>query len=82
MKLLTTPKNNVKTLILRSNIKTPEDVAKVARSFNQRKNILKWSIDLDDWEKVLKVQTVHPVGYEMVQHWIEMLGYKCSELNH
>ena len=82
MNTLTTPQKDLKTLILRSNIKTPEDVAKVARSFRERKNIFKWSIDLDDWEKVLKIQTIQSIGYDTIQNWMELLGYKCSELNH
>ncbi len=82
METLTKKRNDLRMLILRSNIRTKEDVARVARSFDQRKDISRWSVDLDDWERVLKIQTASEIGYRTVQKWLCLLGYKCAELNH
>ncbi|MEO1256611.1 MAG: hypothetical protein AAFY41_17215 [Bacteroidota bacterium] len=81
MENLIESKQDLKVWILKSNIRTEADVAKVAKSFKQ-KPILKWSIDLHDWEKVLKIQTRSEVKFERVMSWVRTLGFKCAELNH
>jgi hypothetical protein len=69
-------------LIFKSNIKTQKDVEKVDRAFRKMKVIHRWTVDLDDWEKVLKVETNRKVKIDEIADLVMQLGYHCAELDH
>ena len=52
----------------------------VGKALSAYPNIARWSVDLDDWEHVLKVVTKTPTQYLFIQSIVEHLGYSCSEL--
>ncbi len=81
MKTLTRPTQDVNILILKSNIKTKQDVEKVNQVFSQLKCIRRWTVDLDDWERVLKVES-YVLSCENIAVILKKNGYECSELNH
>lgn len=81
MKTLTKNKHNTNVLILKSNIKTKKDAKKVNEIFSQIKSIKRWSIDLDDWERILKVESFI-LSSENIAVILKQFGYKCTELNH
>lgn len=81
MKTLTRAKKDLNLLILKSNIKTREDVQKVHQAFNQLKYIQRWTVDLDDWERVLKIESF-VLSCDNIAAILEKIGYECSELNH
>lgn len=45
----------VKCLVFSTSLQNKNEVMKVADSFDNTDHILEWSVDLDDWEKVLRV---------------------------
>ncbi|MEO9483636.1 MAG: hypothetical protein ABJG47_09335 [Ekhidna sp.] len=81
MQTLTSSKKDLNLLILKSNIKTRKDVEQVNQIFSQMKYIQRWSVDLDDWEHVLKVES-SIFSCENIAVILEKFGYQCSELNH
>lgn len=81
MKILTKAKNDLNVLILKSNIKTKKDVEKVNQVFSQIKHIRRWTVDLDDWERVLKVES-QILTCENISVILQKFGYQCSELSH
>ncbi|MEP0272846.1 MAG: hypothetical protein ABJO91_16865 [Ekhidna sp.] len=78
---LTKSKKDLNVLILKSNIRTKNDVEKVNQIFSQIECIKRWIVDLDDWEHVLKVECF-VLSCENISVILERFGYKCSELNH
>ena len=81
MKTLTRSQKNVQVLILKSNIRTKKDVEIVNQVFSKIDAIRRWTIDLDDWERVLKVESFI-LSSQNIAVILERFGYKCSELNH
>ena len=71
----------IQTHIFRTNIKNADDMGKVEHVFASNDEITRWSIDLDDWEKVLKVET-HFLGLVEVTDLVRRIGFECSELDH
>jgi hypothetical protein len=45
----------VKCLVFSTSLQNKNDVKKVAGSLDNTDHIIEWSVDLDDWEKVLRV---------------------------
>ncbi|WP_436515427.1 hypothetical protein [Ekhidna sp. To15] len=81
MRTLTRSEKEINVLILKSNIKTKRDVARVNQVFSQINSIKRWSVDLEDWERVLKVESTI-FSCENIAVILERFGYECSELNH
>ncbi|MEP0984074.1 hypothetical protein [Ekhidna sp.] len=81
MKTLTRPKQELNVLILKSNIRTTSDVEKIEHAFSQLKCIQRWTVDLDDWEHVLKIES-YMLSCQNIAVILEKIGYECSELTH
>lgn len=48
--------NNYNCLVFRSSLQTRRDVARIADTLDNIPGILDWSVDLEDWEKVLRIE--------------------------
>lgn len=48
--------NELVCLVFRTNLRTPEDVVNISETLNSIHGLIDWSVDLDDWEKVLRVE--------------------------
>lgn len=81
METLTTSKQDLNLLILKSDICTKKDVAIVNQVFSKINAIRRWSIDLEDWEHVLKVEAFI-LSATNIAVILEQFGYQCAELNH
>ena len=80
MKTITQSKERVKILIMKSDISTPDDVKKVDRAFSQLRCIHRWTVDLDDWERILKVES-YVLSCENISVILDKVGFQCSELD-
>ena len=67
--------------ILRTTIKNRLDVERVANYFNNEDEILRWTVDLYDWEKVLKVVATRALEIEEVIQLLKKAGYSGQELS-
>lgn len=81
METLTRPKQDLNVLILKSNISTPGDIRKVDHAFSQLHCIKRWTVDLDDWEHILKVES-YVFSCENIAVILKKVGFECSELDH
>lgn len=62
-----------------SNINTEQDVNRVKPVFNNHEAIIKWSVDLTDEEKVLRVVTNTFQWRELVS-LVKTCGYDCYRM--
>ena len=72
----------MKTYILSTNINTFSDVIRLRKTFNSWKPIIKWTVDLHDWERVLKVVSNQDLSIEDVVFKLEKAGFEGKELDH
>ncbi len=66
--------------ILCTSILTQHDVNKVAWYFDSHEAIVRWSIDLLDWEKVLKLVVTDNFELDELQRFMDFKGYTISEM--
>lgn len=45
-------------LVFRTNLQSPEDVEEISDVLNAIDGLMDWSVDLEDWEKVLRIEGV------------------------
>lgn len=56
LKKINTTHKEVECLVFRTNLQTKTDVERISEAMNDLPGILDWSVDLEDWEKVLRVE--------------------------
>jgi len=66
--------------IFKTNISTHQTDGFLAPLFNHLPFINRWSIDLDDVDKVLKIETTLLTKEDDVLHLLKGLGVKCEVL--
>jgi hypothetical protein len=75
-------KTDVRVMIYRTSIYDENDVRRAEFVLNNHYGIKKWSIDLLDSERVLKIEGYSFCPYHRIEKMIHQLGYKIEELNH
>jgi hypothetical protein len=71
--------DEVYILIFKTNIKTPGDLETVTDSLNQLPSVQDWSIDQDDIDYVLRIEsTTDDMDY--IIRVINRIGFECEEL--
>lgn len=71
---------NTNLHILRTSIKTKRDLFPIQHFFDTHPKILKWTIDLEDVDKVLKIFGTYNLKEEAIINEIRDLGYYCETL--
>ncbi|MEO5684827.1 MAG: hypothetical protein ABIQ88_19450 [Chitinophagaceae bacterium] len=66
-------------LVLKTNIRYKKQVKEVAPLLDGRNNISRWNIDLNDIDKVLRIESKNMELPEIVQ-LIKGAGFYCEEL--
>ena len=66
-------------LIFRTSITTEQDVTWVETLFAQYSQIHKWSVDLEDWEKVLRIESKGITTNNIID-LLHTIGIIASEL--
>lgn len=69
-------------MIFITTIETPLDSLRVGRVLDKHQHVQKWSIDLDDWEKVLKIEADSELNLAEARQLIIEMGYVCEEMDH
>lgn len=74
---------NMKTanhiLIFKTNITTPEDRLQVAAVLDQQPFISKWTVDIEDIDRVLRIESAIAATAPII-HLIRSRNYECAEL--
>lgn len=66
--------------ILGTTIQNAFDVRKIAAFFDLNQSVIRWSVDLHDWEKVLKVVATDALDKESIASYLASAGFECEEL--
>ena len=74
--------NKSEILLFVTNIHHEYDVKLVAPKLNRLSSVLRWTVDLFDWERVLKVETKNHRSKRQIKKALASAGYKCKELDH
>jgi|GEM_PF-168205 len=67
-------------LIFKTDVRNEYDVEKIASLMTEDPRIKRWSIDLQDIDKVLRVESQHVQEQEIISH-LRKAGYRCEELH-
>lgn len=67
-------------LVFRSNINTNEDATLVCNKLLKMDGIYTVTIDLEDWENVLRLESNPSLLIREIEKTIINLGFECSEL--
>lgn len=66
-------------LVFKTNIATVEDRSKVAQVLDRQPFIEKWTVDLEDVDRVLRVVAVTP-AIDNIIALVNASAYECAEL--
>jgi hypothetical protein len=69
--------NNI--FVFASNIKTIEDIIKVSEVLNESEHIIKWNIDQEDIDCVLRIES-NTMCAEQIIELIKFQNFECKEL--
>lgn len=67
-------------LILKSDVTSQKGVRKLSRVLDPHPGITRWTVDLDDCDKVLRIELARKLTERDVQRLILPLGYHCEDL--
>jgi len=69
----------MEVLVYKTNIHQRVDVDKVGNILNKHSEILKWNVDIEDEDCVLRVEAHLLIGSKIVE-LVKDAGYHCDEL--
>lgn len=69
----------MEVLVFKTNLRRADDVERVTSTMNDEQRILKWTVDREDCDKVLRVESDRILADE-VAALIRQAGYSCEEL--
>jgi hypothetical protein len=69
-------------LVFRSNIDDERKAVLAGRALMKTAGIHRVNVDLEDWEKVLRVECNSVIQARNIEEQISRLGFECSELTH
>ena len=70
-----------RTLVFGTSINDDNDVRRIAGLLDGNGRIRKWSVDLEDWEKVLRIECCG-LSADTVSRLLRRYGYECYELEY
>lgn len=73
-------KKLVRIHILKTNIETKQAVNTLKLLFNTHPGIIKWSLDLEDIDNVLRVESSKNISKEDIIDEVKSKGIYCEEL--
>ncbi len=72
-------KNNIDILVFKTNVFSEDDLMKIAELLGGEPNIFKWSIDTEDIDHVLRIES-KDLSVQEVIFKVEAAGFLCNEL--
>ena len=70
----------MKLLIFKTDIENKKSIKAVKSLFKFQSNIINWSIDIEDIDKVLKVNTTEAINENDIKNLIKARGFQCEPL--
>lgn len=69
----------MEVLVYKTNINYPGDVDRVRTYFKEHPDILKWNVDIEDEDRVLRVEAQSDISGK-IESLVRRAGYACMEL--
>lgn len=69
-------------LVFRTSVSTIKDVERVGTILNKCSQILTWNIDLEDWEKVLRIECGENLKTTDISMMLKNINIYISELEY
>lgn len=69
----------MEVLVYKTNINHKRDVEQVKPYFTDQSDILKWNVDIEDEDRVLRVEAQSDISSK-IEHLVRNAGYLCWEL--
>ncbi len=73
-------KSRTQLFILRTDIKTKKKVKAIKPFLNNHSDIIKWTIDIEDIDNVLKIEATHNLNEHSIIKEIKLHGFFCDAL--
>lgn len=67
-------------LIFKTDINTEDNLNEISSHLNSIKEIHKWTVDLEDREKILRIESNGLTALE-IENRVKELNYNCKELD-
>jgi hypothetical protein len=67
-------------LVFKTNIHRPTDIERVGNIFRNNNDILKWTVDTEDVDKVLRIEATDNITAGNLVAVLGNAGYNCSML--
>lgn len=67
-------------IVFRTTIKSESDIKHITQYLNNHEGITDWSVDLEDWENILRIEAKDGIEIKKLIQHIHALGYNCEEL--
>ena len=74
-------KNALKIHVFKTNIKTKQELFIIKQLLNSNLNIIRWSIDLEDIDKVLRIESYRDLNEEEVISMVKFRGFYYEVLD-
>tara|TARA_R110002049_G_scaffold127846_1_gene284954 strand:- start:1207 stop:1458 length:252 start_codon:yes stop_codon:yes gene_type:complete len=73
-------KSALKIHIFKTNIRTEQDIFIIRQILNSNPNIITWSVDMEDIDKVLRIESHKDFNEEEIITMVKLRGLYCEEL--
>lgn len=67
-------------IVLKSNASSAFDIQKLSALFDHHPMIARWTVDLEDIDRVIRIES-HLIGIDEIVALITSTGLECSELD-
>ncbi|MEM8937963.1 MAG: hypothetical protein AAGC64_01295 [Bacteroidota bacterium] len=67
-------------LVFKTSVQEIADIEILENELNQVPTIIRWNFDLEDIDKVLRVESIRDVSLELV-HVLNGKGFECEDLD-
>ncbi|WP_296381956.1 hypothetical protein [Winogradskyella sp.] len=74
------PTNVLKVHIFKTNIESNLDVDMIQLLFSSNRSIIKWSVDLEDIDRVLRIESNKTLSDNDIISQLKLIGFSCEEL--
>ena len=70
----------MEVLILTTNVRSKEQVNEMTPLFNLHPSISRWHVDINDCDRILKVETHHQLQEDELKGLLKQYGIRCESL--
>lgn len=67
-------------LVFRTSLQNKKDIQTIAKILDTHKEVIRWNMDLEDWENILRIEITKESFKNEIAARIRGLGYRCEEL--